>query len=132
MSEKEKDGQHPESPAPMSRRNFALGSMAVVGAYSAFAQDTLPPLSEEARALKLEISDDVRKLLDERHVLDDDIRRVIDHAESTGLKLFQPDTPYFLSKMRIHEAMFYVEYSKDKGAYKIHTAYTHRFKLGEE
>jgi hypothetical protein len=132
MSDPEKDDEKPEIPKPMSRRNFAIGSMAVVGAYSAFAQDVLPPLSDDARALKLEISEDVRKLLDDRHVLEDDIRRVIDHAESTGLKLYQPDTPYLLSKMRIHEAMFYVEYSKDKGSFRIHTAYTHRFKLGEE
>lgn len=107
--------------------------MAVVGAYSSFAQDTLPPLSAEAKVLKLEIADNVKTLLDDRHILEDDIRRVIEHAERTGLKLYQPGTHRFLSKLRIYQALFYVEYSSsEKGVYTIDTAYLHRFKLGDE
>lgn len=132
MSKKQKGEQAPEAPNPISRREFARGSMAVLGAYSSMAQEQLPALSQEAKALKLDIPDDVKTLLDERHVLEEDIRRVIDHAEGTGLKLYQPGTTRFLSKLRIYEAMFYVEYSADKGVYKIETAYTHRFKLDEE
>jgi hypothetical protein len=132
MSKEDKSTQAPEAPQPISRREFAKGSMAVVGAYSSLAQEQLPDLSPEARALKLNIPDKVKTLLDERHVLEDDIRRVVQHAESTGLKLYQPGTQFFLSKMRIYEAMFYVEYVAEKGAYKIETAYTHRFKLDEE
>ena len=133
MSPEDKNNQKPDAPEPMSRRNFARSSMAVVGAYSSFAQDTLPPLSAEAKALKLEIADEVKTLLDERHILEDDIRRVLEHAESTGLKLYQPGTQNFLSKLRIYQALFYVEYSSaGKGTYTIHTAYLHRFKLGDE
>ena len=129
---KDKNEPAPEAAKPISRREFAKGSVAVLGAYSAMAQESLPALSQEARALKLDIPEGVKTLLDERHILEDDIRRVIEHAESTGLKLYQPGTTNFLSKMRIFEAMFYVEYSAEKGVYKIETAYTHRFKLDEE
>jgi hypothetical protein len=132
MSKEDKGDQAPEAPKPISRREFTKGSMAVLGAYSSLSQEDLPDLSAEARALKLDIPDDVKTLLDERHVLEDDIRRVIHHAESTGLKLYQSETQNYLSKLRIYQAMFYVEYSADKSVYKIHTAYTHRFKLDEE
>ena len=126
------DKKKPESREPITRREFAIGSMAVIGAYSAFAQEPLEPLSAAAKALKIEIPDDVKSLLEDRHVLEEDIRRVIEHGESTGLKLYRPGTDRFLSKLRIYEAMFYVEYSSDKEVYRIHTAYTHRFKLQEE
>ncbi len=132
MAKQDREERTPEGSKPISRREFTKGSMAVLGAYSSMAQEEPPPLSAEAKALKLDISDDVKALLDERHVLEDDVRRVIEYAESTGLKLYQPGTQNFLSKLRIYQAMFYVEYSKVKDAYKIETAYTHRFKLDEE
>jgi hypothetical protein len=117
----------------ISRRDFAKGSMAVVGAYSSFAQEAPSPLSDSAKAMKLEIADDVQKLLDDRHITEEDIKRVIEHAESAGLKLYQAGSKTFLSKLRIYQALFYVEYTTlDKDKYRIHTAYLHRFKLGEE
>jgi len=131
MPNKDKSEKIP--PKPISRRDFAKGSMAVVGAYSSLAQEQLPPLTDAAKALKLDMSDEVKTLLDERHILEDDVRRVIEHAESTGLKLYQPGTQNFLSKLRIYQALFYVEYSPlEKNSYKVHTAYLHRFKLGDE
>ena len=131
MAEHDKE-KKPEASKPISRRDFAKGSMAVIGAYSSFAQEPPEPLSAAAKALKIEMADDVKSLLEDRHILEEDIRRVIEHAENTGLKLYQPGTDRFLSKLRIYEAMFYVEYSSDNGAYRIHTAYSHRFKLEEE
>ena len=109
--------------------------MAVLGVYTSLSQyESSPPrpLSEAAKALKLDIPDDVQSLLDERHVTEDDLRRVIDHAESTGLKLYEPGTEIFLSKLRIQKTYFYVEYSSGKGMFKIRTAYTHRFNLEGE
>ena len=126
------DEKKPENPKPISRREFAMGSMAAIGAYSSLSQEPPEPLSASASALKLDIPDDVRSLLDDRHILDEDLRRVIDHAERTGVKLYEPGTDRFLSKLRIYQAMFYVEYSPVKDVYRIHTAYSHRFKLGEE
>jgi len=129
------DTDDPKHAAPktISRRDFAKGSMAVVGAYSSLAQEPPPPLSETAKDIKLEIAEDVQKQLDERHILEDDIKRVIENAERTGLKLYMPGTQNFMSKLRIFQALFYVEYSPlEKNKYKVHTAYLHRFKLGDE
>jgi hypothetical protein len=130
MSEEEKKKPQPhETPQPLSRREFAIGSVAILGACS-FAKAATPlPLSAEAQALKLEIADDVKNLLYARHIIDDDLKRVIDHAEKTGEKLYQPESDRLLSKLRVQEAYFYVEYSPTTNGYRIHTAYTHRFLL---
>jgi hypothetical protein len=117
---------------PISRREFALGSMAVLGTYSLIEADTLPPLSAEAQALKIEKTDAVQTLMDSRHITDDDVKRVIDHAEKTGKKLYQPGNDRFLSKLRVQKTYFYVEYSSAESGYCIHTVYAHRFLLDGE
>jgi hypothetical protein len=125
---KEKD-KPPTEKLSISRREFALGSMALIGAYSFAETQKLPPLSQEAQAWKLEKAGAVADLMDAGHILDDDVKRVIDHAEKTGQKLYEPGTDRLLSKLRINEAYFYVEYSPVSGGFKIHAAYTHRFFL---
>ena len=107
--------------------------MAVLGAYSSLPEwNAPPPLSAAAKSLKLEIAGDVRSILDERHIVEEDVRRVIEHAESTGLKLYEPGTNRFLSKLRINQTLFYVEYSPGKEAFRIHSSYAHRFTLEGE
>jgi hypothetical protein len=124
----EKD-KKPTEQMPITRREFALGSMALIGSYSFAGTEKLPPLSSEAKAWNLEKEGDVGDLMDARHILDDDIKRVIEQAEKTGKKLYDPGSKRLLSKLRVRETYFYVEYSPISGGYKIHTAYTHRFFL---
>jgi hypothetical protein len=121
-------------PSKLSRRRFAVGSVAILGAAvtEAGVAAQIPSLSAEARALRLEITDEVAEILDERHILDEDLKRVIQHAESTGEKLYQTDTDRFLSKLRVGDVTFYVEYSPVDKGYRIHTAYSHRFLLEED
>lgn len=128
----DEDKKEPQTPRVISRRDFALGSISLLGAYSIAESSPLPPLSAEAQAIKLEKSGFVQDLMVARHILDDDLKRVIEHAERTGEKLYQPDSSRFLSKLRLKEAYFYVEYEPVADAYRIHTAYTHRFLLGED
>jgi len=132
MTEQDEAGKKAEVPQPISRREFTKGSMAVLGAYTSFAQEAPPPLPEAAKALKLEIPKHIRQLMDERHIIEEDLRLVIEHGERTGLKLYKPGTETYLSKLRIQEALFYVEYASDKGTYVIETAYSHRFTLEGE
>lgn len=127
--EKKRNRQIQESPQQISRREFAIGSMAILGAHALAGASPLPPLSEEAQAMKLEISDELRSFLEVRHILDDDLKRVIDQAEKTGKKLFEHGSERFLSKLRVKDVYFYVEYSPAKVGYQVHTAYTHRFLL---
>ena len=82
--------------------------------------------------VQFEVSDEVRQLLESRHILDDEIRMVIRNAETNGEKLYDPQTNKFLAKLRIGNATFYVEYSvTEEGSYVVHTAYSHRSELVE-
>jgi hypothetical protein len=127
MPEDEKDPEEKESSHRISRREFAIGSVAMLGGYAMAGDEPVPPLSPEAKALKLEISDTIRSYMEVRHILDDDVKRVIDHAEKTGEKLYQPDSSVCLSKLRVKEVYFYVEYAPCDAGYRIYTAYSHRF-----
>jgi len=80
----------------------------------------------------LTISSDCASLMEERGILDDDVKQVIYKAEATGEKLYQPDGDHFLSKMVTENATFYVEYSIADQAYTVHTAYSHRSQIMEE
>lgn len=77
-------------------------------------------------------SDTIASLLEDRHILDDDIVQVIKFAEKSGEKLYQPEDNIFLAKLRISEATFYVQYSCLENGYEIHTAYFHRSEIMEE
>lgn len=74
----------------------------------------------------------VTALLDERHILDEDIKKVIAAAEATGVKLYQPDGDRFLAKLQTENATFYVEYSPATEGYQIHTAYFHKSEIIKE
>ena len=133
MMPKEKDTKKParKKSSRISRRDFAMGSMAILGAYSMEEKGKIPPLSPEARAMKLEISDQMQSFMEVRHILEDDLKRVIDHAEKTGEKLYQTDSDIFLSKLRLNEVYFYAEYSPVEDGFRIHSAYSHRFLIEE-
>ena len=129
MSDENKKPQAQQNPHQISRREFTIGSVAMFGGYSLQEAATIPPLSADAQAMKLEISDTVRSYMETRHILDDDLKRVIDHAEKTGEKLYQPDNKILLSKLRVNEVYFYAEYEPIEGGFKIYSAYSHRFRL---
>jgi hypothetical protein len=138
MTEEEKkkipEEESKERSGSISRREFAIGSMAAIGALSlAEAKAKAAAISATAPAaeMKLEISSAVKTLMDERHILEADIRHVIENAERQGDKLYQPDTDRFLSKRRSGETYFYVEYSPAEGGFRIHTTYAHRFEIME-
>jgi len=82
--------------------------------------------------IKLQVGDEVKKLLEERHISEDEVKRVIDFAETEGEKLYQPEANRYLAKNRLGEVTIYVEYSTDEKGYIIHTAYSHRSKIGKE
>ena len=111
----------------ISRREFAIGSMAVIGSGTAALADVSPDTSP----FKLDISEEVRRIMVDRHILEDDLIKVISQAEKTGVKLYQQDSDRFMAKLRMNEVYFYAEYSPIDGGYRIHNTYSHRFLLEE-
>lgn len=80
-------------------------------------------------ALAILLSDELRQRMVERHVLEDEVRQIIGHAETTGEKLYLPDANRYLAKLKIGAATFYAEYAIENGAYQVRTVYAHRSEL---
>ena len=75
----------------------------------------------------------ISSLLEQRHILDDDVKQVILNAEATGEKLYQQsEVNRHLAKLATENATFYVEYSVADGKYMVHSAYSHGSMLVEE
>ncbi|MFC1869747.1 hypothetical protein ACFLYE_00575 [Chloroflexota bacterium] len=81
--------------------------------------------------IKLELSDELKQRLEDRHILEDEVKQVIHHAETDGEKLFQPDENRYLAKLRIGEATFYVAYSIEGDRYGVNSAYAHKSEIKE-
>ena len=83
--------------------------------------------------INLEKSDEVSAVFEDRGILDDDVKMVIHTAETTGEKMYKPDTGESLAKLLIGETTFHVQYTpKDEQNYTIHTAFWFKAKIEEE
>ena len=81
--------------------------------------------------IKLQISDEVKQRLEDRHILEDEVKQVIHHAETEGEKLYEPNANRYLAKLRIGNATFYVEYSVEQENYIVQSAYAHKSEIVE-
>jgi hypothetical protein len=82
-------------------------------------------------AIEIQMNQEVRTIMEGRHILEEDIRSVVEWAESSGVKLYQPGTEMYLAKRTIQNATFYAKYSYTPPRYTIHSAYMHRSVLVE-
>ena len=83
-------------------------------------------------AIEIQISEHARLAMSQRHILEEDIRPVIEWAETSGVKLYQPGTDLYLAKKTTDYATFYAKYSYTPPGYTIHTVYLHRSKIIED
>jgi Fe-S oxidoreductase len=84
---------------------------------------------EECEKIKLVISDEVFRRIDDRRILEDDVRKVIDQAERNGKKLRNNETGNFLACYQPENVTYWVEYSSEGEGFRIHNAYCHRMKI---
>ncbi len=79
--------------------------------------------------MQLEIAPEVLDRLERRMILLDDVRKAIEHAESTGEKLEDVDAGRFLACHRPAAVTYWVEYSPVPGGFAVHDAYSHRMQV---
>ena len=72
------------------------------------------------------VSPEVRARMEARHILDDDVRRVLAHAETTNRKFLDRETGRFLASFTPHRVTYWVEYVMEEGVARVFTAYSHR------
>jgi len=73
----------------------------------------------------------VRDRLDRRRILDDDIKRVIHHAETSGNRLVHPEMGHYKASFKPYKTTFWIEYTPLVDGYEIHNAYAHRMEVAE-
>ena len=77
----------------------------------------------------LHIADEVMDRLEERRILREDLQRVIENAERTGEKFFNPMTERWLASLKPAHVTYWVEYSAEGDGFRVHSAYYHRMEV---
>lgn len=90
------------------------------------------PSLNEVELIQLRIDEPVRRIMEERLILEEDLKQVIHHAEKQGKKLVHRQTGRFLAHYKSASVTYWVEYSSDGDAYEVHNAYCHRMEIVEE
>jgi hypothetical protein len=83
----------------------------------------------EHEQIRLDISENVERLLEERRILKEDVQKVIHHAESTGEKFIDPSSGRSLACLRPDRVTYWVEYGPVGEGYQVFTAYSHRMEM---
>ena len=78
------------------------------------------------------ISDDAKKLMEERYILVEDVETTIENAIEKEECLFNPENKEFLAKLRIGHITYWVRYEKVGKEIMVKSAYSHRMKVMEE
>ncbi|HYA43329.1 MAG TPA: FAD-dependent oxidoreductase [Syntrophobacteraceae bacterium] len=91
-----------------------------------------PAGKETFEMIRLNISNELRELLEQRQILDSDIQQVVDFAERSGVRLHNRRTGRFLAHHKPVAVTYWVEYTPSEGEFIIHNAYSHRMEISEE
>ncbi len=84
---------------------------------------------EEFEAITIQMSPEVRRKIDNRRILEDDIRKVVDYAERTGKRILNRETGSYRAYCQLENVTFWVDYTPEEGGFTIHNAYSHRLKI---
>jgi glutamate synthase (NADPH/NADH) small chain len=81
------------------------------------------------QSIKLEISPEVAESLDRRRILVEDLQQVIQHAETSGDRLFNSSNGRYKAAYAPYTVTFWVEYAPSGEGFVIHNAYSHRMEV---
>ncbi len=79
--------------------------------------------------IKLIIPEDVRNILEDRMILEEDIIQVIQYAEGSGNRFKNTDNDRYLACFKPVSVTYWVEYSPQGGCFVVHNAYCHRLEI---
>ncbi len=87
---------------------------------------------EDFEKIQLVVSEEVKDKMEERLILLEDIQRVIEHAERTGAKVYDPEKDCFIAYYKPGIITYWAEYKKEGEQYIVLTAYSHRIEIAED
>ncbi|SMD11565.1 pyridine nucleotide-disulfide oxidoreductase/dicluster-binding protein [Sporomusa malonica] len=79
--------------------------------------------------IKVIIPESVRRIMDDRRILVDDVTKVIAYAESTGNKLKQDESGHYIAYFQPVSVTYWVEYSPQGNEFVVYNAYCHRLEI---
>ncbi len=71
----------------------------------------------------------VRENLEQRRILDEDIQKVIMHAQNGGQTFIHKKTGVYKASFKNHNVTFWVEYAPAENGFEVHKAYCHRMEV---
>lgn len=83
-------------------------------------------VEDEYSQINIIVDKELRDRIEDKLILDGDIKKVIGYAESTKNSFYNPENGHILAWRRLQNVTFWVEYKKEKEAFKIINAYSHR------
>ncbi|WP_047811677.1 pyridine nucleotide-disulfide oxidoreductase/dicluster-binding protein [Desulfosporosinus acididurans] len=94
-------------------------------------QETPSDQEEAYMSINLQINDRVWGIMEDRHILIEDIQQVIGYAERTGRKFTNPDNGHSLAHYRPLRVTYWVEYEPQEQGFIVYNAYSHRMEIVE-
>jgi Fe-S oxidoreductase len=84
---------------------------------------------EQYEKIILRMAPEVRRRIDERRILENDLRQVIEHAQRTGKRLLNSETGQYRASWQTEHVTFWVDYTPEDDGFAVHNAYCHRMKI---
>ena len=74
----------------------------------------------------LKISPEIEALMQDRMIVETDLKSAVNKGERDGKKFFNPKTGRYIASYRAGAVTYWVEYTPEDDGYRVHTAYSHR------
>ena len=87
---------------------------------------------EKQTDLNLIIPENVRQLMEDRYILLEDIEKVIDNAQKSGERFFNPKDRNCLARLRLDNVTYWVRYEEKDDKILVNSVYSHRMEIVEE
>jgi len=91
--------------------------------------DRIMAAGEEYGMIKLFMTDETRRRVDDRRILESDIKNVIAYCEKTGKRLYHGPTGRYRGYVQSGNVTFWVEYAPTEEGFTVHNAYSHRMNI---
>jgi len=91
--------------------------------------ETMPD-QENYETIRLILPEEVQQMIEDRLILVEDIQKVIEYAERTGKRMVNAASGHYLAFYKPTSVTYWVEYTPQEDAFRIHNAYSHRMEIG--
>ena len=78
------------------------------------------------------IPDEIWRIMDERYILLEDVEKVIQNAQKTGERFYNPENGSYLANQRIGDVTYWVCYCEQGEAIHVLHVYSHRMEVKNE